>query len=212
MVDVRPKSVRVDLPDGRASDWVSTSFARARIKAAVVTLGDFVSEVLTFDPLAKSILHHLRLLLGPDEAAGVKVRSVEELKRFWYQEQPEISHVVFIGHGDGSNVLFAVDSWISGVDLAAALRVWGAPKKHFLSLCCKTGMANFARPFSRAAICEDFVAPFHSVHGAIGVQFYSTYFSAQYLGGSTSKVAYNRATTAVVGGTRFRFWDNGVQK
>jgi hypothetical protein len=201
--------ISVSMPNGVESGWVATSFAKSRIKAVVITLGDFASEPYTFDPLAKNVLHHLRLLLGPDEAMGVKVRSVEELKMYWHKEQSEISHVIFVGHGDGTNVLFGVDSWVSGSDLASALRVWGAPKKHFLSLCCKSGKAGFAKTFSKAAICEDLVAPFHTVHAAIASQFYATYISSQYLGGSTSKVAYNTAACSVVDGTRFRFWDDG---
>lgn len=204
--------LKVGLSDGSESDWVATSFAKERIKAAVITFGDFHSELYSFDPLAKNVLHHLRLVLGPDEAMAIKVRSLQELRMFWSTEQAEISHVVFIGHGDGTRVLFGVDSWVSGSDLASALRVWGAPKKHFLSLCCRTGLAGFAKPFSSAAICEDLVAPFHSVHAALAAQFYATYFSAQYLGGATSKVAYNSASSAVVDGTRFRFWDNGSHK
>lgn len=212
VVDVARCTIRVDLPGGVISDWVASSFAKKIIKAVVITLGDFHSEKLVFDPLAKNILYQLRLLLGPDEARGLKVRSVPELKTFWEAEQAEISHVVFVGHGNGTDVLFAVDSWVSGSDLAQELRVWGAPKKHFLSLCCKSGQAGFANPFSKAAICEDLVAPFHSVHAAVAAQFYSTYFLAQYLRGMTSKVAYNRADAAVVDGTKFRFWDNGWQQ
>lgn len=210
VVQVDRCKITVSMPDGAESDWVATSFAKARIKAAVITFGDFGSEPYTFDPLAKNILHHLRLVLGPDEAVGVKVRSVKELEIFWKKEQPEISHAIFVGHGDGKNVLFGVDSWVSGSDLAATLKVRGAPKKHFLSLCCESGKAGFAKPFSEAAICEDLVAPFHTVHAAIASQFYATYISSQYLGGTTSKVAYNTASGAVVDGTRFRFWDDGT--
>ena len=177
VVDTGRGKIKVDLPGGITSDWVASAFAKKTIKAVVITLGDFSSESLVFDPLAKNILHHLRLLLGPDEALGMKVRSVPELKKFWEAEQSEISHVVFVGHGNGSEVLFAVDEWVSGADLASALRVWGAPKKHFLSLCCKSGQAAFAKPFSNAAICEDLVAPFHSVHGAVGAQFAPPTFS-----------------------------------
>lgn len=209
IVDVAPSKVKVDLPGGATSDWVATSFVKKKIKATVITLGDYQSELMTFDPLAKSIMHHLRLLLGPDEATAIKVRSVPELRKFWELEQAEISHVVLVGHGNGTEVQFGVDGWINGKDLADTLRVWGAPKKHFLSLCCQSGKAGFAKAFSEAAICEDLVAPFHSVHAAAAAQFYSTYFTSHYLGGMTSKVAYRAANDAVLSGTNFRFWDNG---
>lgn len=209
IVDVAPRKIKVDLPGGASSDWVATAFVKRKIKAAVVTLGDYVSEALVFDPLAKSVLHHLRLLLAPDEALAIKVRSVQELRKYWENEQVEISHVVLIGHGNGSSVLFGVDGWVSGFDLAETFRVWGAPKKHFLSLCCQSGKAAFAKTFSAAAICEDLVAPFHSVHAAAAAQFYVNYFLNSYLGGKTSKIAYNAAQLSVLEGTSFRFWDNG---
>jgi hypothetical protein len=209
IVDVEPRRLKVDLPGGSTSDWIASSFAKKKIKAAVITLGDFGSENLVFDPLAKSVTHHLRLLLAPDEALSVKVRSVAELRKFWETEQAEISHVVLVGHGNGSSVLFGVDGWISGSDLASTLRVWGAPKKHFLSLCCESGRSGFAKSFSQAAICGDLVAPFQSVHAAAAAQFYSNYFNNSYLGGKTSKVAFNAAQDAVLPGTSFRFWDNG---
>lgn len=212
VIERAPCKIQLDLPGGLSSDWISVSFAKERIKAVVITLGDFKSEFYSFNPLAKSVLHHLRLLVGPEEAIGIKVRSIEELEKFWSDQQSEISHVVLIGHGNGNGVYFGVDGWISGSTLADTLRIWGAPKKHFLSLCCQSGKAGFAKAFSKAAICEDFVAPFHTVHAAAAAQFYSTYFVAQYLGGMTSKVAYNYGDTAVVDRTIFRFWDNGVSR
>lgn len=183
-----------------------------KIKALVIAMGDYKSELLLIDPLYKTILHHLRLLLSDEEAIGLRVRSLLELKKFWHEEQSEISHVIFIGHGNDRAVYFGVDEWVIAKELGEALRKWGAPKKHFLFLCCKTGQANFAKVFSRTAICEDIVAPFHSVHGAVASQFAQTYFLSMYLGGKTSKVAFNRAKDAVVDSTSFRFWDNGSLK
>ena len=212
VVDVGHSKIKLDLPGGVASDWVATSFAKSFIRTAVITFGDFDSEFYVFNPLAKNITHHLRLMLGPDEVVAVQVRSINELKKFWLKEQASISHVVFIGHGNGTSVFFAIDEWVSGNDLSQALRVHGAPKKHFLSLCCKSGLAAFAKSFSSAAICEDLVAPYHSVHAAVASQFFSTYFLSQYLGGATSKIAFNKAEAAVVEGTKFRFWDNGHLK
>lgn len=212
VVDKGHSKIKVDLPGGATSNWISISFAKKKIKTLVVAMGDYKSELLLIDPLYKTILHHLRLLLSDDEALGIKVRSLSELMKFWKEEQAEVSHVVFIGHGRGDAVYFGVDEWVSAIDLGDALRVWGAPKKHFLSLCCQTGQANFSKSFSKTTICEDIAAPFHSVHGAIASQFAQTYFLSMYLGGRTSKVAFNHAEQAIVDSTSFRFWDNGKLK
>ncbi len=214
VVDRGHSKIKVDLPGGTTSEWISVSFAKKKIKALVIAMGDYKSELLLIDPLYKTILHHLhlRLLLSEEEAVGIRVRSLPELEKFWKEEQSEISHVIFIGHGKENAVYFGVDEWVSAQKLADTLRVWGAPKKHFLFLCCKTGQANFAKVFSKAAICEDIAAPFHSVHGAIASQFAQTYFLSMYLGGYTSKIAFNRAKQAVVDSTSFRFWDNGELK
>ncbi len=205
VVDRGPSKIKVDLPNGATSDWISVSFARKHIKALVVALGDYKSELLLIDPLYKTTLHHLRLLLAEDEAIGIKVRSLAELTKFWKEEQSEISHVVFIGHGRSDAIYFGVDEWITATELGNSLRVRGAPKKHFLFLCCKTGQQKFSKPFSKTAICEDIAAPFHSVHGAIASQFAQTYFLSMYLGGRTSKVAFNHAKDAIVDSTSFRF-------
>jgi hypothetical protein len=212
VIDRGRGKIRVDLPGGFASEWISVSFAKKKIKALVIAMGDYKSELLLIDPLYKTTLHHLRLLLSEEEAIGLRVRSLAELVKFWKEEQSEISHVVFIGHGKEDAVYFGVDEWVSAKELGEALRVWGAPKKHFLFLCCRTGQANFSKVFSKTAICEDIAAPFHSVHGAIASQFAQTYFLSMYLGGKTSKVAFNSAKQAVVDGTSFRFWDNGTLK
>ncbi|EPI8558716.1 hypothetical protein ACTAJO_001257 [Vibrio fluvialis] len=212
VVDRGHSKIKVDLPGGVTSDWIAVSFAKKKIKALVVAMGDYKSELLLIDPLYKTTLHHLRLLLSEEEAIGIKVRSLKELVKFWRDEQSEISHVVFIGHGKADAVFFGVDEWVNAEKLGEALRVWGAPKKHFLFLCCKTGQSRFSKPFSQTAICEDIAAPFHSVHGAIASQFAQTYFLSMYLGGRTSKVAFNCAKKATVDSTSFRFWDNGKLK
>ena len=204
--------VQVALPSGMTSDWFSVAFAKKKIKAIVIAIGDYKSELLLIDPLYHTILYHLRLLLSHDEAIGIKVRSLPELVKFWKNEQGEISHVIFVGHGRNNAVFFGVDEWVSALTLSTELKIWGAPKKHFLFLCCQTGKANFSKSFSKTAICEDIVAPYHSVHGAVASQFTQTYFLGMYLRGYTSKVAYNKAKEAIVDKTSFKFWDNGNLK
>ncbi len=209
VVDVKAGSIRVDLPEGKTSEWVSTSFAKKIIKALVVAVGDFDSELGLIDPLYKTVLHHFRLLLSDDEALGVKVRSLTEFSSYWNKEESEVSHVVFIGHGRSDAIYFGVDGWVESTQFRHAIESPGVSKKHFVFLCCQTGKANFSKHLSSSKACEDVVAPFHSAHGAVASQFCQTYFLLMYLGGYTSKVAFNKAKKAGVHSTKFRFWDDG---
>lgn len=211
IVEKEGNSVKVDLPYNEVSCWLSSQFIRKYIKVAILAIGDMETELTLIEPLGKTILHHFRLLLGDDEVLYVKLRSMAELKHYWNKEQAAFSHVIFIGHGSESSIKFGVDGWVDAEKLGKVLGVRGAPKKHFLFLCCKTGHAAFAKKFSQLPICEDIVAPFHSVHGAIASQFCQTYSLFQFLEGRTSKVAFKNAKDATPGGVIFRFWDNGVQ-
>lgn len=209
VVDKQGNSVKVDLPYNNVSDWLSSQFVRKYIKVAIFAIGDMETELTLIDPLAKTILHHFRLLLGDDEILSVKIRSMPELEYFWCKEQEAFSHVIFIGHGSDHSIKFGVDGWVDAKRLGDSLYKRGASKKHFLFLCCQTGHAAFAKKFSLLPVCEDIVAPYHSVHGAIASQFCQTYSLLQFLEGRTSKVAYKNARDATPGGVIFKFWDNG---
>jgi hypothetical protein len=79
----------------------------------------------------------------------------------------------------------------------------------FLSLCCQTGRAPFAKPFSTHRICHEFIAPFQSVHGAIASQFGQSYFAYRVERGETATVAHRHARDATPGGASFRLWRGG---
>ncbi len=209
VVAVERRSVSVKLPSGEQSALIGSSRVHKDVGILVIEIGDFATEAALLDPLAKSVLQFIRLLVPDDQVRIVKVRSRSELTKFWRINQATYSHVVLIGHGDKDLLGFAADGDVAAADVIHSFEVVGAEPKTFVSLACKTGFATFGGKFSRSAICKEFIAPFHSVHGAIASQFCQTFFTSHFLEGKSAKVAFNHARANVPGGVSFRLWSNG---
>ncbi len=212
VVAVERRSVRVKLPNGASSELIGTSRVHKDVGILVIEVGDFATEAALLDPLAKSVLQFIRLLVPDDQVRAIKVRSRDELQKFWLTNQAAFSHVVLIGHGGTDALGFAVDGDVAAADVINTFAVVGAPSKTFISLACKTGYATFGGKFSRSQICKEFIAPFHSVHGAIASQFCQTFFTSHFLEGRSAKVAFNHARTNVPGGVSFRLWTKGFMQ
>ena len=204
------RSIRVTLPNGQLSAAVASSAVHRNLGLLVVRIGDFATEETLLDPLGKSVLQFLRLLLPDDSVVIREVRSIEELSRFWANDHAAHSHMLLIGHGRKDGIRFGVEDWIGADRLVEVLGGPNPEPKVYLSLCCQHGYASFARVFSRAKICEAFIAPFHDVHGAVASQFCQTYLSYHLLEGETVGVAYKHAREAVPGGSIFRMWKDGA--
>ena len=212
LADVLPKhrSVIVDLVDGGRTTSVPTSAVHRNIGVAIYAVGDIGSEHNLIEPLRKSVLHYLRLVLPADALRARSVRSLAELSECWSKHDHQgVSHVILIGHGSDRGLTFAVDGRVEAEDLGKTFAVQGSVATTFISLCCKTGFGSFAKGFSRGFGNCVFIAPFHSVHGAIASQFIQTYLGHHFLDGKTFKVAYNKAQDDIPSGVQFRFWQNG---
>lgn len=208
VLEVANRTVRVEVA-GEAH-WVASSKCQRNIGLLIFCIGDLETEATLLDPLAKSVTQFCRLLASDDYVRFYKIRSVAELQSIWIREHGAYSHVLFIGHGDGTGLNFAVDGWRSAVQLAAVLDIEGVDPKIFLSLTCKAGQAAYGRTFSRMRICAEFIGAFHSVHGAIASQFAQSFLVYHLLEGETIKVAFRHARSRVPGSTSFRLWRNGV--
>lgn len=203
------KSVTVKLPDGAASAKIGVGRVHRDVGILVIEIGDFESEAATLDPLAKSVLQFCRLLVPDDQLRKITVRSQSELKAYWSLNAGAYTHVVLIGHGDTDILAFAVDGDVNAAALGTLFSVSSARPKTFISLACKTGYKSLGGEFSKLTICKDFIAPFHSVHGAVASQFCQTFLTLHLLDGRTTKVAFNKARTSVPAGVSFRLWHNG---
>jgi hypothetical protein len=181
----------------------------------LLRLGDFGSEHTLLDPLATSVFQFLKMLIEDNDARYYGLRTLTELDHVWSREHGGCSHVVVIGHGTGKTgtklAIVGDVGEISASDLAARLEGLApdtAPKT-FVSLCCWTGRAEFAKPFSHSAICSDFIGPRDDVHGAAASQFCQSFLSELFLDGREVPYAYNRAAQSAVGGRVFRRWRDG---
>ncbi|SRR5260221_11081083 len=204
------RSVRVTLPNGEPSSWVGSSAVHRNIGVYVVRFGDFDSEVGLLDPLAKSILQYLRVLLSDSYVRYVSVRSKAEFRRFWELDHAAYSHIVVVGHGSPSSLTCGIDGPISAEEFADLVDVPNVDPKVVLSLACETGRAGFAKAFSASEGCLAFIAPYHGVHGAVASQFCLTFLSHLLLEGRTVSVAFNRSRQGVPTGASFRHWRNGA--
>ncbi len=206
------RSVRVDIPGERTSDWIASSRAHELIGILIIRIGDYDSDYVLLDPLAKSLLQFCRLLMTDDFVWLREIRSLAELTMAWREKALVSSHVLLVGHGNGSAVHFAVDGWTVAGAIAAALdgaEVGAASPKLLISLCCRSGYQALSSPLCQYPAFHSVIAPFHSVHGAIASQFCQTYLAQEMVEGLTTKVAFNRASQAVAGKTIFRLWQGG---
>lgn len=212
IIQVDGRKVKIELPGGNESDWIGISLLHREVGILVVNIGDFETEHTLLDPLAKSVGQFCRLLVPDDQIRAIRVRSSEELRTFWQREQQAYSHVIWIGHGGGNGIKFGVDGWKTAGEMSSLLRVHGAPKKTYISLSCKTGYKAYGGKMSEAAICKQFIGPFHSVEGAVASQFCQTFLTSHFLDGKTVGVAFNHARSSVPGSSSFRLWNSGRLK
>ncbi|MCH7269559.1 hypothetical protein MMZ06_06955 [Burkholderia gladioli] len=212
VVEVEGKKLKVNIPGGNISEWIGSSLCHRNVGILILTIGDLETEHVLLDPLAKSVLQFCRLLADDGAVRHYKVRSLAELRYIWLREQVLYSHVILVGHGTANSLLFRTDGEVLPGKLAEMTYVRPASKKTFISLCCKTGYQSFGGIFSKATICEHFIAPFHSVHGAVASQFCQSFLAYHFLDGETVGVAFRHARQATPGGASFRLWENGSMK
>jgi hypothetical protein len=208
------RSIRVDDGQGGTVEVASRLAHPSTWGFLVLRIGDLASESQLLDPLAKSVVQFMRLLVPGEDLRFVELRTLAELDTHWTANHGGTSHVVIVGHGVANGLQFMADgglTTVTGKALAERLRQLApnsAPKT-FISLACRTGPAAFGKPFSQSAICRDFIGPRDEVHGAAASQFCQSLLSEHVLDGVEIPWAYNRARQSVVKGRRFIRWRDG---
>ena len=206
ILEVNDRTVIVDLVDGGSTKSLPTSAVHRNIGVCIFAIGDIDTEPTLIEPLRKSVLQYCRLLLPEPSLFLHSVRSLYELRYFWKRDNALCTHVVLLGHGSSDGLYFAIDDLVKPEELGAIFTEGNAAPKHFVSLCCQTGLKSFAAKFSSASKCESFIGPFHSVHGAIASQFLQSYYGHHLLDGKTTKIAFNKAQSTIPSGVKFRYW------
>lgn len=208
------RSITVDDGAGGTVEIASRLAHKSSLGFLVLRVGDLNTETLLLDPLAKSVLQFMRLLVPDEDLRSVELRTMAELKFHWAANHGSTSHVVLIGHGSSAGLAFVGDGLVHASDLAAELEAagTGSSAKAFISLACLTGRADFGKPFSNSSVCSDFIGPFQSVHGAAASQFLQSLLTEHLLGGVELGYAYNRVAKGLSGARRFRRWRKGEMK
>lgn len=188
---------------------VAASAAHRNIHVLVIRIGDFSTENTFLDPMAKSILQFLRVLLTDGYVTKFEVRSIGELAEYWRLNHRIISHVVLVGHGQTDGLLFGAMNLISADALSAALNVAGVTPKTFISLACETGKGVFAREFSGSPVCKAYIGPYCSIHGADASLFVQNFLSTHFLDGLTLLVAMKKSYGSI-SRCKFRLWSDGA--
>ena len=211
VMERRNRSVRIRLPDGTASEFVSTKYVHHRVGIAVIAFGDFVSETTLIDPLSKTVLQYSRLLFGDDDYVRfVKVRSDAELIELCRTNTfTPYENVAFIGHGSKNGDLCGALGNISTDRLVEILETNNPTPWDFTFLCCYLGRATFSQSFSQSTCCKSLVAPFNKVHGAVSAQFIQSYLVKSLLEGETTAVAHRHASESTPPKSKFRLWRDG---
>lgn len=213
VANVQGRKATLALPQGVFSPPIAFSKLHTDLKILVLRVGDFATEANLLDPLAKSVLHFLRLFIDDSFVQLLQVRSLEELLVWWAVNANGYSHVVLIGHGNmaAGAIQFAVGGNKTAADFGAALTATNSPIT-FISLACQSGLQIFSKPFSSLPFCSAFIAPFHSVQGAVASQFCQSFFANHFVEGRSLGVAFKDARAATPGSTSFRLWRNGELK
>jgi hypothetical protein len=211
VVAANDRSIQIRLPDGTASQPIGSSKARHSLGIALVSIGDFQSEDGLINPLSKSILQFCRLLLPDDHIASVKIRAIGEFGEWWAIHHAAYTHIILIGHGDKTAIYFGVGGARLPITFGRRLSRHSADPKLFISLCCETGTAPFAKEFSKLPFCQSLIAPEKSIHGAVASQYLQTFLSLHLLRGQSTKVAFNNSNYLVPGNDKFAMWSAGTK-
>lgn len=208
---VSGRSCDVDLPYGIGLRRIASSLLHAAVGVCIVRIGDFRSEQSAMDPICKSILNFLRLLLPDDQVKHVGLRTEAEFEEFFQIYASAYTLWIVVGHGTPTGELcFTRSTRVRASKVAQNLILHASAPKTFLFLSCYTGRSAFAKAFSsRTELCHVLIAPIGPLHSAVASQFAQTFLTYLFLEGRHTGVAFNRATERTPASTRFRLWRNG---
>lgn len=207
---VAQRTVTLDCPYGIGHKTVATSAVHRDVGVCVIRVGDYQTETNLLNPLTKSIIHFLRILLPDDQLGTHYIRTPAELYHIVHTYGGAFTHFVLVGHASAAGLHFAFGVREPAAVLAQTLPQHTQRRHNFITLCCHSGERAFAHAFSSSAACDHLVAPFGPLHAAAASQFAQTFFAQHFLEGRSFSVAFNRSHDSVPRGTRFRHWRNGL--
>lgn len=204
------RSAVVDFRKEIGTRTVGTVKLHKKVSFLLIEFGDFSNESTNLDPLAKSILAFLRLLIS-DEALikFIKLRSEEELD-YALKHYGVYSHIILVGHGTKNGSLVAGDAGrITSASMATLVERHCESTTTFLSMCCHSGEAAFSKLVSSSSCCDILIAPLGSIHSCSASQFVQSFLSYHLLDGMRPRSAFEKARENTPGSASLRIWKNG---
>jgi hypothetical protein len=200
------RSVTLDCPYGIGEKTVAKSFVQKDVGVLIIRIGDLLTETTLLDPLAGTISQFFKLLLPDDQLRTYYIRTADELYDIYGAHSAAYTHIVVIGHANAGDLSFALNRRESSAQIVQRFQTLSNIEHEFIFLCCHSGDAQFAKPFSASPICRHLIAPFGPLHGAAAAQFTQALFAYHFLDGMTLRVAFKNARESVSGGSVFRIW------
>lgn len=210
VISVAEKSAIVDFRSGIGIRKVGTVRLHKKISFLLIEFGDFANESTNLDPLAKSILAFLRLLISDGALVKfIKLRSEQELE-YSLKHYGAYSHIILVGHGTAKGCLLAGDSVkITSATMTFLVERYCETTTTFLSMCCHSGEAAFAKAVSSSSRCGILIAPLGPIHSCSASQFVQSFLSYHLLDGMRPKSAFDKARENTPGSASLRFWKGG---
>jgi hypothetical protein len=211
VVSVSGRSATVDFRNSIGQKTVGTVSLHLHVSFLLIEIGDFGNETANLDPLAQSIQTFLRLLISDSSLVKfIKIRSSGELE-YALEHYGSYSHIIFVGHGSKKGNLHAGShEKISSQSFADMIAMFCKSKPTFISMCCHSGEAAFAKRVSNTIECGAFIAPKGAIHSCSASQFVQTFLGFHILEGMRLKSAFDRARECTPGSAALRMWKNGV--
>lgn len=211
VVNVEGRSATVNFQKGVGVKKVGTVTLHSNVSFLLIEFGDFANETANLDPLVNSIHGFLRLLISDD--ALIKFLKLRSLGEFEYclKHYGGYSHIILVGHGSGAGHLCAGEAdTITDITFAGLVAAHCTSKPTFISMCCHSGEAAFAKKVSATAESGAFIGPKGAIHSCSASQFVQTFLGFQILEGMRLKSAFDRARDCTPGSACLRLWKNGT--
>jgi len=201
------RSIFIDDGNGGEVEISSRLAHKGDLGFLLMRVGDFDSELTLLDPLSKSILQFLRLLVPEDLVRHLEVRTATEIERFMQSNGAAFTHVILVGHGKSNAMKLAFGEWLDVDDFSKMMSTKGI-ERTIISLACHTGKVSFGKSISGHDGIKEYVAPKAEVHGASASLFVQQLLSIHLLEGREFETAARNASARVPGGG-FVHWRKG---
>ena len=139
----------------------------------------------------------------------VKLRSLDELT-YVLKQYGGYSHILLVGHGSSGSLCAGDGGRLAASTVSDLIVQHCKSAPTFLSMCCHSGEAAFAKQVSASAECGAFIGPKGAIHSCSASHFVQSFLGFQILEGMRLKSAFDRAKDCTPGAACLRLWKGGI--